>query len=180
MAKLLGMFRKGSIELALIAGLLIAPFSAWAMPITGDLAYGGIATQTAGNLNFLNPVSALGTGDLAGIHLITLSPLTIPGPGDALAASTIWTDVFESLDYFTLSSGSRTDTGSGSITLAGLGTMNLKCYDPTAYNWNLSYDPAGTLFFFSASQVSVPEPATLLLLGTGLLGFGLSKRRRRT
>jgi hypothetical protein len=47
-----------------------------------------------------------------------------------------------------------------------------------AYAWFTNIDIAGGVAIDSASLTYVPEPATLVLWGTGLLGFGLIRRVR--
>jgi hypothetical protein len=63
------------------------------------------------------------------------------------------------------------------LILRGSGTVTGNGFLETAGHWNLTANRAGTLFNFSAGT-SVPEPASVALLGIGLLGFGVSRLRR--
>ena len=175
MSQLLG---KGFVRISAIAVLLSAPISAWSTPITGELAYGGVATMLGCTIEFLDAF-AIGTGDLAHISDIDHEQLTIPKPGDALAPSgRLWTDVLDAQNFFTLDSATRTDTGAGSITLAGVGVMSLRGFSDTIFDWSLSFDATDGAFFFSAAHASVPEPGTLALFSIGLAAIGWSRRRR--
>ena len=49
----------------------------------------------------------------------------------------------------------------------------------TAGTWDLTLNQTGAAFSFS-SGVSVPEPSVALLLGVGLIGFGVSRKLRKT
>lgn len=63
------------------------------------------------------------------------------------------------------------------LIVQGTGTVTGNGYLETSGSWSLTANRAGSLFNFS-SGTTVPEPATILLLGIGFAGFGVRAMRR--
>jgi hypothetical protein len=67
------------------------------------------------------------------------------------------------------------------LVLSGSGLFTAGGYDATAGSFRFSGNGGGSTFSFSASQTAlnqVPEPATLLFMGTGFVLAGYRLRRR--
>lgn len=170
-----------------IAAMTLASGNAMASPqLTGDINFTGSDSYTSTGVTFVNPVGVSSeTGNLTTFGTctscitatsFTYNPFT--GPLTSLISGTNGSNTF-SLDLDTITS---TNYVAGTdLDIEGTATLNLTGYAPTA----------GTLFFstqgpndievsFSATAVPVPEPASLAVLGFGVLGLGFVASRKRS
>ncbi len=129
-------------------------------------------TFTAGVNGFdQNVVSA--NGDFSGTETTGVDFLDFQF--DPLTSGTpLWTFDFGGDTYsFTMNAVTTLSKGNTSILLEGTGFMSIDGYEDTFGTWDFS----GNTFSYSSS--AAPEPALILLLATGLIGFGFARRARK-
>ena len=128
----------------------------------------GLGKSSAGDLAFNGGVLYESVTDGAASYLASIDPVT--GSGTLIGQMATDAGVFglvtgndgalyavDGQNVFTV------NTGDGSLTLAS----------------NYTGQGLGIAFGAAADQESVPEPATMMLLGAGLVGLGVMRRRRR-
>jgi len=168
---------------------LILAGTAHALPITGDIGVTGwgmsaINTMTATAIPApLMTVVTVPTGDfdtyLNSGDAITYNGFTFD-PASTPVADPLWTAGGFS---FVLNSIDVSFRDENHIIFKGVGNLSGNGFDDTLGSWTMSITAHSTHFEFSngAAAAPVPEPATLLLLGTGLIGIaGFGRKKLKT
>ena len=178
------------IAVALMLGL---GANAQATEITGEISIDGrLVNANAAQflaltaLNFQPGVSVnlAPTGDFLANGVVNNTPVTITNftfDPFTTAPQQVW-NIGPGGFNFVLNSLTINAHSSTFLNLAGVGTLSstVAGLDPTTYLWSFTATRSGggAIVSFTLDDSPVPEPTSMLLLGSGLLGLGLWGRKQ--
>lgn len=150
---------------------------------SGDYALNGPAATATAFSSFSNVVVQSGSLDFSAIPIntsATFTAFTFSPPSDV---TPLWTVTFGGKTYSLNATGStmafvRESGLIPAIDVTGLGTILATGFDPTPGAYKITAQTGAGTFSFSASSIALPEPTTLILLGSGLLGLALTGAKK--